>query len=114
MGEETSLDRGKAERWAELVNDYEASGQSQRAFCARRGIGQSTLRYWRRRLKEGGGEEAGSDGVRLVAVKVRQDKPSGVASGLTVVAGNDVRIEVACGFDGVTLERLLASLRGAP
>ena len=39
------------EQWAALVKEHAASGQSQRAFCAARGIGQSTLRYWRRRLQ---------------------------------------------------------------
>ena len=111
MSEETSLDQSKARRWAELVQAYEASGQSQRAFCARRGIGQSTLRYWRRRLQGGVGAGTGSGGARLVAVKVREEEPSGGASGLSIVTGGGLRIEVAREFDRATLERLVVSLR---
>ncbi len=111
MSEETSSEPSKAERWAALVKEYQTSGQSQRAFCAQRGIGQSTLRYWRRRLQEDTGHGAGGSGTRLVAVKVCEDRASSASSGLTVVAGQGVRIEVACGFDGATLERLLVSLR---
>jgi transposase-like protein len=95
-----------------LVKAYEASGESQRTFCARQGIGQSTLRYWRRRLKEVAGEGTGNGGARLVAVKVCEDKAKGEASGLSVVAGNGLRIEVARDFDRGTLERLVVSLRG--
>ena len=112
MSEEVSCEQSKAERWAELVEAYEASGESQRAFCARRGIGQSTLRYWRRRLKEAPGQGTGNGRAQLVAVKVCENKPSGVSSGLSVVAGNGLRIEVARDFDRVTLERLVVSLRG--
>jgi hypothetical protein len=37
------LERRAPEEWAALVKEYEASGQSQRGFCAERGIGQSKL-----------------------------------------------------------------------
>ncbi len=112
MSEEVSCEQSKAEQWAEWVKAYEASGESQRAFCARSGIGQSTLRYWRRRLKEGAGEGRGNGGARWVAVKLCEDGAAGKASGLSVVAGKGLRIEVARGFDVATLERLVVSLRG--
>ena len=69
----------------------------------------------RRRLKEAGGEVMGSGGARLVALRVCVDKFSHEgkgSSGLSIVAGNGLRIEVACGFDAATLEQLVVSLRG--
>jgi transposase-like protein len=111
MSEVVGWDQSKAEHWAELVNEYESSGESQRGFCARRGIGQSTLRYWRRRLQESAGEAPSRGGAQFVAVKVRQDESSATASGLSIVAGHGLRVEVARGFDEQTLERVLVSLR---
>lgn len=106
-------ERRTPEQWMALVEEYEASGQSQRRFCAERGIGQSTLRYWRRRLQ---GDGLGRDRIaaaRLVPVKVYEDERSQANSGLTLVAGNGLRIEVAPGFDIATLERVLATLEAA-
>jgi len=104
----------RREQWARLVKEHEASGQSQRAFCAERGIGQSTLRYWCRRLKEDARSGERGAGARLVPVRVREQAPVEGVSGVSLVAGNGVRIELAPGFDATTLERVLATLRTAP
>ena len=98
------------EQWAALVKEHEASGQSQRAFCAARGIGQSTLRYWRRRLQEDGLDGERRVGARLVAVRVREEAPVEGLSGVSLVAGGGVRIELAPGFDAATLQRVLRTL----
>ena len=99
------------EQWAALVKEQEASGQSQRAFCAARGIGQSTLRYWRRRLEEDALSGGRGAGARLVPVRVREQAPGEGFSGVRLMAGNGVRIELAPGFDAMTLERMLVTLR---
>ena len=99
------------EHWAALLKEHEASGQSQRAFCAAHGIGQSTMRYWRRRLQEDGQSIGGGAGARLVAVRVRQEVPGAGVSGVSLVAGGGVRIELAPGFDTTTLHRVLLTLR---
>ncbi len=61
-----------------LAQEYEASGQSQRQFCAEHGIGQSNLRYWRWRLeqKAGTGDAPGARRVRLIALKVLDEAPA--------------------------------------
>jgi hypothetical protein len=99
-----------------LVEEYEASGQSQRRFCAEHGIGQSTLRYWKRRLEQGAGtaQAQAATGVRLVAVKVVEDTPALSDSGLAVVSSRGVRVQIARGFDTATLARVLATLEAAP
>ena len=108
-------ERRTPQQWARLVEKYEASGQSQRRFCAEHGIGQSSLRYWRRRLGQGAGAEGGqaSPGVRLVAVKVLDDAPALPDSGLVVVSPRGVRVQIARGFDTATLARVLAALEAA-
>ena len=44
--------RGEAE-WRELLAEFARSGQSQKAFCAERGLSTTTLRSWRNRLEAG-------------------------------------------------------------
>ena len=111
MAQEKRPERRTPEQWAGLVKEYEASDQSQRGFCAERGIGQSSLRYWRRRLQEDTPRGARVPGARLLPVSVYEDGPLHAGSGgLTLVASNGVRIEVAPGFDVTTLERVLATL----
>lgn len=101
------------EQWADLVKEWEASGQSQRGFCAERGIGQSTLRYWRRRLQGETPSDARIAEARLVPVRVCAQEPSQGGSGLRLVLGNGLGIEVAPGFDAATLQRVLATLQVA-
>jgi len=93
---------------AQLVAEYEASGQSKAEFCGTRGLAISTLEAYRsgRRLKE-----AAPKPPRWVAVEVEDRKPQAAApSGLALALGKGRRIEVERGFDAATLERLLALL----
>ena len=106
-------ERRTPEQWAELVQDYEASGQSKRAFCAERGIGQSTLRYWRRRLEQRSGQAqvAVSQGPRLVPVDlIEEQAPLAAGSGVTILTGGGVRIEVERHFDAGVLRGVVAAL----
>ena len=50
------------------------------------------------------------DNSCLVPVRLYADGPSCAGSGLTLVAGNGLRIELASGFDATTLQRVLATL----
>jgi len=108
-------ERRTPEQWEEVVKDYEASDRSQRAFCAERGIGQSSLRYWKRRLEQGSGTEDApiAKGTRLVPVKLVEDASAPAHSGLTVVTPGGVRVEIARGFDAPTLACVLATLEAA-
>ena len=40
------------EKWQNLIEDFKASGKSQRVWCRERGIKRSTLRYWLERTDE--------------------------------------------------------------
>lgn len=108
-------ERRTSEQWAERVRNYEASGQSQRAFCAERGIGQSSLRYWKRRLEQGSGIEdtRTSGSTRLVPVKLVEEAAGLADSGLVVVSQRGIRVEIARQFDAATLARVLATLAAA-
>ena len=106
-------ERRTPEQWAELVRDFEASGESQRAFCAECGIGQSTLRYWRRRLEQRSGQApvAVPQGPRLVPVKlIEEHAPLATGSGVTILTGVGARIEVERHFDAGVLRGVVAAL----
>ena len=83
-----------------------------RAFCARHGVAVSTFRHWLRRLDQAAAVSPAplppSPGARLVPVEVLDEPLAG--SGVIVVAGGGVRIEVTPGFDGATLKRVLTTL----
>jgi transposase-like protein len=44
---------GAAQRWARVVEEFEASGVGAREFAQRRGINPSTLKWWRSQLRRG-------------------------------------------------------------
>ena len=99
-------------QWQVLIVAYTASGESVRAFCARHELAVSTFRHWLARLGQSATVDAAapesSHTARLVPVEVWDEPPAG--SGVVVVAGGGVRIEVTPGFDGATLKRVLATL----
>lgn len=41
----------KREYFEKLAREYESSDQGKREFCARQGVRESTLDYWRAKLK---------------------------------------------------------------
>jgi hypothetical protein len=96
-------------QWQALVTAYEASGEALRAFCARHGVAVSTFRHWLKRLDQAAAvSPTPAPRARLVPVEVLDEPLAG--SGVIVVAGGGVRIEVMPGFDAATLKRVLATL----
>jgi len=99
--------RGVAER-RQLLNRYECSGLSQKAFCQRHGVALSTLQYWRRRARDTDQEPTptfveipqvtGTAGVRSVEAAVFIELPGGV------------RLEVPAGTDAQWLSGLVRSM----
>lgn len=114
-GATSRAERRTREQWAALLSEYAASGQSQRGFCAARGIGQSSLRYWKRRLEQEGTTQDGPTGrgTRLVPIKLVADTPVRIDSALVVVLHGGIRVQIARDFDAPTLARVLASLEAA-
>ena len=53
---------GTMAEWRRILMDFEASGQTQRVFCAGRGVGLSTFCRWRHKLGVDGLEPRPNDG----------------------------------------------------
>ncbi len=96
----------------EIVREYRQSGQNQRAFCEQWGIVPSTLRNWCRRLSEGDQDDdpKAVAATRLLPVSLCTQETVAPGTGITLVARNGLRIDVAPQFDATTLQRVLATL----
>ena len=94
----------------QLVAEFETSGLNRTEFCRTHGLSLSTLNRYRNRRSHPSRTaiETGLVAVELSAL--RSNRNAGTGSGLAMVSANGWRIEVACGFDGVTLGRLLRVL----
>ena len=106
--------RRSGEEIKRLVLEFEASGLRQNEFCRNHGLALSTLQRQlkKRRLNKTEAKECG----RFVAVKLAGREPNGKSrshAALEVVLCGGRRIEVRPGFDGPTLEGLIAVLERA-
>jgi transposase-like protein len=94
----------------QLIAELATSGLNRTEFCRAHGISLSTLNRYRNRKSQQSGTAMQT---RLVAVELSESgssRSAGAGSGLAVVSAGGWRIDVACGFDGVTLGRLLRVL----
>jgi hypothetical protein len=112
-------ERGR--RWTERVSKWQASGQSQAAFCREHGLNGNTFNYWKLRvLKQRRGkklfrpvEEVGKD-ERLCERKfipVRVISAPACAYEVSLRSGHTLRI--ASDFDEAVLRRLIGVLEEA-
>ena len=98
-----------------MLERWEESGLSLRAFATREGIRYSRLVYWRRKLRAGPVRPKTSVPKprkrtgELVPVKVVSDEgsPAEKSAQLTVWLPNGVAIDVPAGFDQGELQRLV-------
>ena len=118
-------DLGREAEWRGHVVRQASSGESVRAFCAARGLAESSFHYWKRELKRRDGESSvrgasdrpscgRKDSAGLFAELALGGMPALAAAPLEVVLGNDRRVRVRPGFDGETLRRVVAVLEALP
>jgi hypothetical protein len=135
-------DAAKRQRWKDLVDRWQGSGQSVRAFCRDAGVKEAAFYWWRRVLardqasvgarREYGRHAAAASGVarrpraeaaggregrgaaRFLPVRVVSDQASELPSGVEIHLGNGRSVRVCRRFDGHTLAEVLAVLEAAP
>jgi hypothetical protein len=78
--------------WSKRIGQWEGSGQTQRAFCAKRRLALSTFQWWRTRLQDGAAER-GQKAERKAGVSFVPVALSGGALG----GSGTVHIELSCG-----------------
>ena len=90
--------RRSAKQWRRLVDDWQRSGLSCKAYGEQVGVKSSTLGWWKWKL---GKEEPAF--LEVVVTEPPQAPDF-------VVELDAVRVRVACGFDAAELRRLVAAL----
>jgi hypothetical protein len=83
-------------KWTKVIAAWEASGKSQKAFCAQKGISFWSLRYWRSKMKDAASDEGPNPPTPFVEVKKQIQKPSKGSGTFRVIHPNGLVIE----FDG--------------
>lgn len=100
----------RARQMRGLLAEQEASGLSVRAFAAARGLKESQLWNWRRRLRESGLAPVAPSPDPFLPVAVIPDPAPPSASSFELALPGGLRIQVAHGFDAVELRRLIRTI----
>jgi transposase-like protein len=109
MAQGRRRDERKEQQWRRWFGEWQTSGLSVRAFCARRGLAESLFYAWRRRLEERAAARPAFLPVHIVA-----DQAAAAGNALEVVLADGRSVRVAAGFDAATLRRLLSVLEEKP
>ena len=84
-----------------IVEGFAKSGMTRREYCAKHGVGISTLDYWRRTHRQ----------RKLSWLKVAIEPAHGVTD-FALVLANGRRIESSWSFDEADLEKLIRVAEG--
>ncbi|NTX64921.1 IS66 family insertion sequence element accessory protein TnpB [Myxococcus sp. CA051A] len=100
--------RAEKPEWVRVVEEFEASGLTQREFAGRRGLRLSTVQSWvyRRRRQE---RTEAEPPVRLIPVQVSRAPGLEVVM-LEVIGAAGARVRFAPGTDVDYVARLVAAL----
>jgi transposase len=102
-----ACDEQKERLWRRWIAQWQTSGLSVAAFCARHDLATASFYAWRRTLQR-------RDAHQAPFVPVRLADDTAPASALEVVLGDGRVVRVAPGFDATTLRQVLAVLRQEP
>lgn len=89
----------RREYWRKLIAEQEASGETIRAFCKQRGIGDHSFYSWRRRLRVN------------APVQFALLQTVGSGAPLELILAHGERLRIANGVDAATLRLVLDALR---
>jgi len=99
-------DHQKERFWRTMLQRWRQSGLSVRHFCVQHGLAQPSFYAWRRTLAQ-------RDALQFVPVRVAADAPPAATTeptALELLLDGPRRLRIGPGFDGPTLQRLLALL----
>ena len=108
--------------WQQRLADLEASGMTQAAYCAARGIGYSTLQRWQRRLRREAAAlpcaehdrcDAAASGlipIRVRDVTALRTKPAAAPPDLALTWPSGMRLQLPMATDAGWLADLLRGL----
>ena len=107
-------DPRKGQRWQHLIDQWQRSGLSVRAFCGRHSLAVPSFYAWRRRLRQGerlADVPQAPGAVTFVPVHV-QPEPTDHSLPLELVLASGRCLRIPPGFDPTALRALLGVLEG--
>ena len=104
------------QEWAEQIERWRVSGQSQAHYCREQGLNPKLFYKWKGKLLNGLRDirEKDTVGVRLVPVgihSIQVQRTGSIEMPLVLVVGQ-YKVEIGTGFDAATLTRLINVLDG--
>jgi hypothetical protein len=102
-------DTRKEQQWRHWIGQWQHSGLSVRAFCARHDLALPSFYAWRRHIQQ----RDAAAGTFLPVQVLCEDEPS-PANTFEVVLPRGRTLRVPPGFDAAALRQLLAVLDEAP
>jgi transposase-like protein len=102
--------RRKREKWAKLVAQWQASGDSAAEFAARLGVNARTVCRWRRELRKAAPQVRSTTLAKIVELRPAQ-LPADERFEVRLAGGRCVGVPPS--FDEAALERLLRVLEAA-
>ncbi len=107
-------DPRKQQHWRHLIDQWQRSGLSVRAFCQRQHLAVPSFYAWRRTLRQrDGGACPVAPPVTFLPVHVRPDDRDPPPP-LELVLANGRRLRIPRGYDDPQLRQLLRTLEDAP
>ena len=98
--------RGAREKWRQIIEAQQASGQTVAAYCRGHGIGQASFFAWKRRLR------AAAPATEFVEVKAVAGVKPVSTDGIEVCLAGGRRLLVRPGFDRDLFAELIGVLEG--
>jgi hypothetical protein len=95
----------KPKYWSRLIAEQEASTQRVGQFCRKRGIGEASFYYWRKRLRNSGA-------VRFALLEPKPANSGSTGCGLELVLRSGERLRIGNQVETATLRMVLEALRG--
>ncbi len=103
--------RRSRDQWAEIVEEFESSGQSHESFCAQQRLNVGSFRGWLYRLRKGPSRgKVARNAPRLLPVRVSAASASS-DEGLIEVGVGGVVVRVHVGVDPAYVAELVTRLR---
>lgn len=96
----------KGEYWQRHINEWKASGLSQKQFCQSRSLGLSTFCYWKSRLNN-----PGPTTPKFYPLTIPAPPSNLNDAGLVLLIGSKkFQIHIKKGFSHTTLKKLIVTL----
>ena len=102
--------RRKQSDWEKLVSEWEASGQSQKAFCETRNICYRSFNQWKSRIKKTARADEANTAAPFIPVRVEEKDFSSLqaVSNVTVDLPNNIKLSL--NIDTASAAALIKSL----